>query len=164
MSINFTKNIEQYTTVQRAAREKNFLELTSKKQLEAADVITAEELEFVQSIKGTFSFALHKGGRYMAVTLYKASNNERKYNFLVVDLQEKAIAEVDSIKQAKAEILELVAGTQEAEPAVEETEQATEEAVEEAAEQPVEQEELAETKPSRRRGKKNSIQEEALEA
>ena len=155
MSINFTKNIEQYTTVQRSAREKNFLELTSKKQLEAADVITAEELAFVQSIKGTFSFALHKGGRYMAVTLYKASNNERKYNFLVVDLQEKAVAEVDSIKQAKAEIMGLVAGTQE---------DLEEDAVEEVEEEATEQAEEVETKPARRRGKKNNTQEEAVEA
>lgn len=152
MSINFTKNIEQYTTVQRSTREKNFLELTSKKQLEAADVITAEELAFVQSIKGTFSFALHKGGRYMAVTLYKASNNERKYNFLVVDLQEKAVAEVDSIKQAKAEIMSLVAGTQE---------DLEEEAV---AEEAIEQAEEVETKPARRKGKKNNTQKEAVEA
>lgn len=111
MSINFTKNIEQYTTIQKSTRTKYFTEYTSKKQLETADVLTAEELEFVQSIKGTFSFALHQGGRYMAVTLYKAANNERKYNFLVVDLQEQAIAEVDSIKNAKAEILELVAAS-----------------------------------------------------
>ena len=151
MSINFTKNIEQYTTIQRPAREKNFLELTSKKQLEAADVITAEELAFVQSIKGTFSFALHKGGRYMAVTLYKASNNERKYNFLVVDLLEKAIAEVDSIKQAKAEIMKLVA----------DVEQETEEdsAV---AEEVVEPE--VDAKPARKKNKKASTQEEAQEA
>ena len=155
MSINFTKNIEQYTTVQRSTREKNFLELTSKKQLEAADVITAEELAFVQSIKGTFSFALHKGGRYMAVTLYKASNTERKYNFLVVDLQEKAVAEVDSIKQAKAEIMGLVAGTQE---------ELEEDAVEEVAEEATEQAEEVETKPARRRGKKSNTQEEAVEA
>ena len=91
----------------------------------------------------------------MAVTLYKASNNERKYNFLVVDLQEKAVAEVDSIKQAKAEIMGLVAGTQE---------ELEEDAVEEVAEEATEQAEEVETKPARRRGKKNNTQEEAVEA
>ena len=151
MSINFTKNIEQYTTIQRPAREKNFLELTSKKQLEAADVITAEELAFVQSIKGTFSFALHKGGRYMAVTLYKASNNERKYNFLVVDLLEKAVAEVDSIKQAKAEIMKLVADV---EPETEEDSAVAEEVAEPEVD----------VKPARKKNKKASTQEEAQEA
>lgn len=107
MAINFTKNVEQFTTTQRAEKVKNFMEFTSKKQLETANVLNVEELEFVKSIKGTFNFALHIGKRYMAITLYKA-NAEKKYSFLVLDLQEKAIAQVDSIKQAKAEILEIV--------------------------------------------------------
>lgn len=107
MAMKFTKNVEQYTTTARTNKVKHFMEFTSKRQLEIASVLTDEELEFVKSVKGTFSFALHEDGRYMAVTLYKA-NAERKYNFLVLDLQEKAIAEVDSIKNAKAEILSLV--------------------------------------------------------
>lgn len=107
MAINFTKNVEQFTTTQRAEKVKNFMEFTSKKQLETANVLNVEELDFVKSIKGTFNFALHTGKRYMAITLYKA-NAEKKYSFLVLDLQEKAIAQVDSIKQAKAEILEIV--------------------------------------------------------
>ena len=107
MAINFTKNVEQFTTTQRAEKVKNFMEFTSKKQLETANVLNVEELDFVKSIKGTFNFALHIGKRYMAITLYKA-NVEKKYSFLVMDLQEKAIAQVDSIKQAKAEILEIV--------------------------------------------------------
>lgn len=107
MAINFTKNVEQFTTTQRAEKVKNFMEFTSKKQLETANVLNVEELDFVKSIKGTFNFALHIGKRYMAITLYKA-NAEKKYSFLVLDLQEKAIAQVDSIKQAKAEILEIV--------------------------------------------------------
>lgn len=107
MAINFTKNVEQYTTTQKNTRAKHFTEFTSKKQLEQADILNAQELEFVKSIKGTFSFALHENGRYMAVTIYRASA-EKKYNFLIVDLQEKAIAEADSIKNAKSAILEQV--------------------------------------------------------
>ena len=107
MAINFTKNVEQYTTTQKNTRAKHFREFTSKKQLEQADILNAQELEFVKSIKGTFSFALHENGRYMAVTIYRASA-EKKYNFLIVDLKEKAIAEADSIKNAKFAILEQV--------------------------------------------------------
>ena len=107
MAINFTKNVEQFTTTQRAEKVKNFMEFTSKKQLETANVLNVKELDFVKSIKGTFNFALQTGKRYMAITLYKA-NAEKKYSFVVLDLQEKAIAQVDSIKQAKAEILEIV--------------------------------------------------------
>lgn len=109
MAINFTKNVEQYTTINRATRAKQFMEFTSKKQLQSANVLTDKELLFVTGIKGTFNFALHNDGRYMAVTLYRVNSVERKYNFLILDLQEQAIAEVGSIKEAKAEILALVA-------------------------------------------------------
>ena len=107
MAINFTTNINQYTTIQRATKAKQFMEFTSKKQLQDAEVLNDKDLKFVTSIKGTFGFALHNDGRYMAVTLYR-SNAEKKYNFLVLDLQSQAVAEVESIKIAKAEILELV--------------------------------------------------------
>lgn len=108
MSINFTNNLEQFTSIQRAVKAKQFKEFGSKKQLQDANILSDKELKFVNSIKGTFSFALHVDGRYMAVTLYRAANNERKYNFLVLDLQAQAVAEVDSIKIAKQEILALV--------------------------------------------------------
>lgn len=108
MAINFTKNIEQYTTTTRSTRVKHFMEFASKKQLESAGVLESAKLEFVKGIKNTFTFALHNDKRYMAITLYKASA-ENKYSFLILDLQEQAIAEVGSIKEAKAEILELVA-------------------------------------------------------
>ena len=107
MSINFTTNINQYTTIQRAAKAKQFAEFTSKKQLQDAEILNDKDLKFVTSIKGTFGFAVHNDGRYIAVTLYRA-NAEKKYNFLVLDLQAQAVAEVGSIKDAKAAILELV--------------------------------------------------------
>ena len=112
MTINFTKNVEQYTTTQRSNKVKHFTDFTSKKQLEEAGVLSQDKLNFVKEIKGTFSFSFHEDGRYMAVTLYKA-NAERKYNFLIVDLLELAIAEVGSIKEAKAAILELAAHKEE---------------------------------------------------
>lgn len=107
MAIQFTKNLEQFTTTQKVTRAKYFTEYASKKQLENAGVLAQEELEFAKSIKATFSFSLHEGLRYMAVTLYKATA-ETKYHFLIVDLKEKAVAEVNSIKEAKTAILEQV--------------------------------------------------------
>ena len=93
MAINFSKEIEQYTTIQRGTRTKQFMEFTSKKQLQDAEVLTDKELKFVTAIKGTFNFALHNDGRYMAITLYRATA-EKKYTFLILDLQEQAVAEV----------------------------------------------------------------------
>lgn len=134
MAINFTNNIEQYTNIHRTTKAKQFMEFTSKKQLQDADVLTDKELKFVTGIKGTFSFALHNDGRYMAVTLYRA-NADKKYNFLVLDLQEQAVAEVSSIKVAKSEILELVEQANQPE--------VPEEAMETNAETKSEDEELA---------------------
>ena len=107
MTLNFVKDATAYTTTQRSTKVKHFMEFTSKKQLENAQVLEGEELAFAKNIKCTFNYALHQDKRYMAVTLYRATA-EKKYAFLVVDLKEKAIAEVDSIKNAKACILELV--------------------------------------------------------
>ena len=108
MSINFTSNINDFASTQsRATRVKNFMEFTSKKKLEDAGVLTPAQLEEVKKIKGTFTFALHNDGRYMVVTLYHA-NAEKKYQFIILDLETYQVAECDSVKNAKAAVMELV--------------------------------------------------------
>lgn len=126
MSINFTSNINDFASTQtRATRVKNFTEFTSKKKLEDAAVLTPAQLEEVKKIKGTFTFALHNDGRYMVVTLYHA-NAEKKYQFLILDLETSQVAECDSVKNAKAAVMELV-NTTPAEGKAEEEAPATEE-------------------------------------
>lgn len=111
MSINFTSNINDFASTQtRATRVKNFMEFTSKKKLEDAAVLTPAQLEEVKKLKGTFTFALHNDGRYMVVTLYHA-NAEKKYQFLILDLETSQVAECDSVKNAKAAVMELVNAT-----------------------------------------------------
>lgn len=133
MSINFTSNINDFASTQsRATRVKNFTEFTSKKKLEDAAGLTPAQLEEVKKIKGTFTFALHNDGRYMVVTLYHA-NAEKKYQFIILDLETSQVAECDSVKNAKAAVMELVnaattAPQEEAEEAHSEEEQNTEEA------------------------------------
>ena len=130
MSINFTSNINDFASTQsRATRVKNFTEFTSKKKLEDAAVLTPAQLEEVKKIKGTFTFALHNDGRYMVVTLYHA-NAEKKYQFIILDLETMQVAECDSVKNAKAAVMELVnasATAQQEEEAHSEEEQNTEE-------------------------------------
>ena len=130
MSINFTSNINDFASTQsRATRVKNFTEFTSKKKLEDAAVLTPAQLEEVKKIKGTFTFALHNDGRYMVVTLYHA-NAEKKYQFIILDLETYQVAECDSVKNAKAAVMELVnasATAQQEEEAHSEEEQNTEE-------------------------------------
>ena len=133
MSINFTSNINDFASTQsRATRVKNFMEFTSKKKLEDAAVLTPAQLEEVKKIKGTFTFALHNDGRYMVVTLYHA-NAEKKYQFIILDLETSQVAECDSVKNAKAAVMELVnaaatAQQEEAEEEHSEEEQNTEDA------------------------------------
>lgn len=131
MSINFTSNINDFASTQsRATRVKNFTEFTSKKKLEDAAVLTPAQLEEVKKIKGTFTFALHNDGRYMVVTLYHA-NAEKKYQFIILDLETSQVAECDSVKNAKAAVMELVnaaAPAPQEEEAHSEEEQNTEEA------------------------------------
>lgn len=106
MALNFTTNLEKYTTASTRTHSVNFTQYASKKQLAQANVLESEKLDFLLAIKNTFSFAVHSNLQYVAITLYYA--NTKSYAFLVVDLHNKAVAQVDSIKQAKAEILELV--------------------------------------------------------
>lgn len=123
MSINFTSNINDFASTQsRATRVKNFTEFTSKKKLEDAAVLTPAQLEEVKKLKGTFTFALHNDGRYMVVTLYHA-NAEKKYQFIILDLETSQVAECDSVKNAKAAVMELVNA---AAPAQQEAEKAEE--------------------------------------
>lgn len=104
--LNFTTNLEQYTTASARTHSTQFTSYASKKQLAQANVLDAQALDFVCSIKNTFSFAVHSNLQYVAITLYYAST--KKYGFIVVDLHNKAVAQVASIKQAKLEILALV--------------------------------------------------------
>ena len=124
MSINFTSNINDFASTQsRATRVKNFTEFTSKKKLEDAAVLTPAQLEEVKKIKGTFTFALHNDGRYMVVTLYHA-NAEKKYQFIILDLETSQVAECDSVKNAKAAVMELVNATKTAQQEEQNTEEA----------------------------------------
>lgn len=124
MSINFTSNINDFASTQsRATRVKNFTEFTSKKKLEDAAVLTPAQLEEVKKIKGTFTFALHNDGRYMVVTLYHA-NAEKKYQFIILDLETSQVAECDSVKNAKAAVMELVNAAKTAQQEAEEAEEA----------------------------------------
>jgi hypothetical protein len=104
--LNFTTNIEQYTTASARTHTAHFTQYASKKQLAGANVLDEQALEFLLAIKNTFSFAVHSKLQYVAITLYYA--NTKSYGFLVVDLHNKAVAQVESIKQAKQEILALV--------------------------------------------------------
>ena len=104
-----TVNFDELTvTTRNSTREKNFVEYTSKKALRDAGVLTAEQFAKVDAVKGLFTCALHVGGRWAALTVYKASA-EKKYSFFALDLHDGKCYGYDSIKETKADILEEVA-------------------------------------------------------
>ena len=83
-----------------------FVTYSTKKQIIEAGELTEEHKKFIKDLKGTFSFALHTSGKYLIVTLFVT--REKKYKYLVVDLKTMNCTEVESIKVAKYEIMELV--------------------------------------------------------
>ena len=103
--LNFTTNTMEYTTTRTTTHATQFETFASKKQLAQANLLDDNALEFVLAIKNTFTFAVHKDLQYVAITLYYASS--KSYAFIVVDLHNKAIANANSIKHAKQEILAL---------------------------------------------------------
>lgn len=118
MAINFTTTIDTFAQTQKTTRAKNFLEFTSKKKLKESGEITDSQFEIVDKVKGTFNLALHKDKKYMVITLYHATA-EKKYQFVILDINTGACATADSVKIAKQMVLEQVAeeaNTQESQP------------------------------------------------
>jgi hypothetical protein len=142
--LNFNTNIQEVIANQETAkRTTSFTEYNSKKKLFDAGVLNEKQQTYIQQLKGTFTFHLHTGNRYLVITMYYSK--DKKYGFLVVDLETLQCAEADSVKNAKKEVLEIVAN---ATPEVPTTE--TVETVEEPAQQEETVEETTEEEPAKR--------------
>lgn len=103
--LNFNYHITDIIDSQKTAKKTSaFITYSTKKQIIEADKLTEEQKKFIKDLKGTFSFALHTSGRYLIVTLFR----EKKYRYLVIDLETMNYAEVESIKSAKRAVMELV--------------------------------------------------------
>ena len=106
--LNFSTDVQELISAQETVkRTKSFMDYTSKKKLFDAGVLNEQQKTYIQKLKGTFNFALHTGNRYLVVTLY--NSKDKKYRFLVVDLETFQCAEADSIKNAKKEVMEIIA-------------------------------------------------------
>lgn len=142
--LNFNTNIQEVVANQETVkRTSSFTEYNSKKKLFDAGILTETQQTYIQQLKGTFTFHLHTGNRYLVVTMYYSK--DKKYGFLVVDLETLQCAEADSVKNAKKGVLEIVANATPEVPATE-----TVETVEEPAQQEEEVEETTEEKPAKK--------------
>ena len=104
--LNFNRHITDIIDSQATTRKTSaFITYSNKKQIMEADELTEEQKKFIKDLKGTFSFALHTSGKYLIITLFVSE--EKKYKYLVVDLKTMSCTEVESIKVAKHEVMEL---------------------------------------------------------
>ena len=105
--LDFNHSITDIIDSQATTRKTSaFVTYSNKKQIIEAGELTEEHKKFIKDLKGTFSFALHTSGKYLIVTLFVS--REKKYKYLVVDLKTMNCTEVESIKVAKYEVMELV--------------------------------------------------------
>lgn len=105
--LDFNRSITDIIDSQATTRKTSaFVTYSTKKQIIEAGELTEEHKKFIKDLKGTFSFALHTSGKYLIVTLFVS--REKKYKYLVVDLKTMNCTEVESIKVAKYEVMELV--------------------------------------------------------
>ena len=105
--LDFNRSITDIIDSQATTRKTSaFVTYSTKKQIIEAGELTEEHKKFIKDLKGTFSFALHTSGKYLIVTLFVT--REKKYKYLVVDLKTMNCTEVESIKVAKYEVMELV--------------------------------------------------------
>lgn len=105
--LDFNRSITDIIDSQATTRKTSaFVTYSTKKQIIEAGELTEEHKKFIKDLKETFSFALHTSGKYLIVTLFVT--REKKYKYLVVDLKTMNCTEVESIKVAKYEVMELV--------------------------------------------------------
>ena len=143
--LNFNTNIQEVVATQKTVkRTSSFTEYNSKEKLFDAGVLNEQQQTYIQQLKGTFTFHLHTGNRYLVVTMYYSK--DKKYGFLVVDLETLQCAEADSVKNAKKDVLEIVANATPEVPAPETVE---------TMEEPAQQEETVEETTEEETAKKS---------
>lgn len=113
--LNFTATLEDVISAQATGRStiKQFLEFNSKKKLVESKLLNENVIEYIKKLKNTFTFYVHKDLRYIVITVYYSTS--KTYKFLVLDTETLQVAEADSVKIAKKEVMELVAANNKAE-------------------------------------------------
>ena len=146
--LEFNQTLEEVIAAQESTtREKAFLNLGTKKQIMDSDAFSDVQKDYIFRLKNTYSFELHKSGRYMVITMYYGKT--KKYDFIILDLNTLRCATADSIKNAKLAVMELANSLTYSEENVEEqvanVEEQPAEVAEEVQEEPAEEGQEEET-------------------
>ena len=104
--LEFNQTLEEVIAAQESTtREKAFINLGTKKQVMDSLAFSDVQKDYIFRLKNTYSFELHKSGRYMVITMYYGKT--KKYDFIILDLNTLRCATADSIKNAKLAVMEL---------------------------------------------------------
>jgi len=107
--LNFNTTLEQVITTQTTGRtsHKQFLEFSSKKKFMESKLFDEKITNYIRDLKNAFAFSVHKDLRYIIILMYYSTN--KTYKFFVLDTKTLQVAEAESVKIAKKEVMELVA-------------------------------------------------------
>jgi len=112
--LNFTTTLDKVINEQTTGRasHKQFLEYNSKKKLVESKLFDEKITKYIEQLKNTFTFSVHKDLRYVVITMYYSTSNT--YKFLVLDTETLQVAQAESVKVAKQEVLNLIAANNKA--------------------------------------------------
>ena len=104
--LEFNQTLEEVIAAQESTtREKAFINLGTKKQIMDSPAFSDVQKDYIFRLKNTYSFELHKSGRFMVITMYYGKT--KKYEFIILDMNTLRCATADSIKNAKLAVMEL---------------------------------------------------------
>lgn len=107
--LKFNTTLNEIISAQTTGRStvKQFMEYNSKKKLLESKLFDETVTKYIKDLKNTFTFSVHKDLRYIVITMYYSTS--KSYKFFVLDTETLQVAEAESVKIAKKEVLELVA-------------------------------------------------------
>ena len=107
--LNFNTTLEEVISTQTNGRTNNgqFTEYNSKKKLIGSNLYSETVNNYIGQLKNTFTFYVHNGLKYIVLTMYYSTT--KTYGFYVLDTETLQVAEVQSVKTGKKEVLEILA-------------------------------------------------------
>ena len=107
--LNFNTTLEEVISTQTTGRTNNgqFTEYYSKKKFIGSNLYDEKVTNYIGQLKNTFTFYVHKGLKYIIFVMYYSTT--KTYGYFVMDTETLQVAEVQSVKTGKKEVLEILA-------------------------------------------------------
>ena len=107
--LNFNTTLEEVINTQTTGRTNNgqFTEYYSKKKFIEGNLYSETVNNYIKQLKNAFTFYVHKGLKYIVFIMYYSTT--KTYGYFVMDTETLQVAEVQSVKTGKKEVLEILA-------------------------------------------------------